>query len=79
MPQVLSLEGTAREGGKETGKTFERKIILKYSVADFLGAVVEDLATGSLRFLRGKGGKLNLEENKDHKRGFSISDASQLL
>ena len=27
VPQVLSLEGTAREGGKETGMIFERKII----------------------------------------------------
>ena len=51
-----------------------------------MGADVVDLATGSLRFSRGKGGKLNLEENKldleenkldseekkRHKRGSSI-------
>ena len=78
MPQVLSLEGTAREGGKETGVTFEGTILLIFFV-DFSGAVMEDLATGSLHFLRGKGGKLSLEENKEHKRGFSISDASQLF
>ena len=79
MPQVSSLEGTAKEGGKETGEIFEKENILKYFCADFLGAVVVDLATGSLRFLKGKGGKLDLEETKKHRRGFSISDASQLL
>jgi len=65
VPQVLSLEGTAKEGDKET---------------DISVAVVVDLATGSLHFLRGKGGKQNLEgNNKKHKRGFSILDASLLL
>ena len=73
------MEGTAREGLKETGEIFERENILKYFYADFLGAVAADLATGSLRFLKGKGGKLDLEENKldleenkRQKRGFSI-------
>ena len=68
MPQVSSLEGTAREGLKETGEIFERENLLKYFYADFLGAVAADLATGSLRFLKGKGGKLDLEENKRQKR-----------
>ena len=47
--------------------------------AGFLGADVADLATGSLRFPREKGGKLDVEENKvdsqekkGHKRGSSM-------
>ena len=75
VPQVSSLEVTAREGGKETGESFERIFEKKIFFADFLVAVVADLATESLRFPRGKGGKRDLEENKRHKRGFLISDA----
>ena len=79
VPQVLSLEGTAKEGDKETGGILRRHIS-QICCADISVAVVVDLATGSLHFLRGKGGKQNLEgNNKKHKRGFSILDASLLL
>ena len=52
-----------------------REFLKKIFFADFLVAVVADLATESLRFLRGKEGKRDLEEIKRHKRGFLISDA----
>ena len=55
------------------------KDIFEIFFADFLGADVVDLVTRSLRFPRGKGGKLDLKENKldseeskRHKRGSSI-------
>ena len=55
------------------------KDIFEIFFADFLGADVADLGTESLRFPRGKGDKLDLEEKKldleekrRHKRGFSI-------
>ena len=56
-----------------------REKLFEIFFAGFLGAVVADLATGSLRFPREKGGKLDLEENKldsqekkRHKRGSSM-------
>ena len=56
-----------------------REKLFEIFFAGFLGADVADLVTGSLRFPRGKRGKLNLEENKldseekkRHKRGSSI-------
>ena len=55
------------------------KDIFEIFFADFLGADVADLATGSLCFPRGKEGKLDLKENKldskenkRHKRGSSM-------